>query len=77
MALEQLLIGSSPLSRSTGMRQRHNLALRALDGRWKGNIYRTIAEGRFGKTFIPDRHDCADGPFVWLNGAAPHAGRLS
>jgi hypothetical protein len=36
-------------------RQRLALALRALDARVEGNSYRTIAEGLFGATRIPDR----------------------
>lgn len=36
-------------------RQRLALALRALDARIEGNSYRTIAEGLFGATRIPDR----------------------
>jgi len=36
-------------------RQRLALALRALDARAEGNSYRTIAEGLFGATRIPER----------------------
>jgi hypothetical protein len=36
-------------------RQRLALALRALDARVEGNSYRTIAEGLFGVTRIPER----------------------
>ena len=42
---------SLPLRR----RQRLTLAIRALDGRIEGNSYRTIAEGLFGASRIPQQ----------------------
>ncbi|WP_461196047.1 DUF2285 domain-containing protein [Bradyrhizobium sp. UFLA06-06] len=55
LALEQRPVGSSPLARSIGTRNRHILALRAVDGWLEGNSYRNIAQGLFGKARIPDR----------------------
>ncbi|WP_433994805.1 DUF2285 domain-containing protein, partial [Bradyrhizobium pachyrhizi] len=55
LALERRPVGSPPLAQSTGARDRHILALRAVDGWLEGNSYRNIARGLFGKARLPDR----------------------
>ncbi|MGY3488171.1 hypothetical protein ACVW1C_006054 [Bradyrhizobium sp. USDA 4011] len=55
LALEQRRVGWPPLAQSSGTRDRHILGLRAVDGWLEGNSYRTIAEGLFGKSRMPDR----------------------